>query len=91
MIRRTATLLLAGFPLVAASCAPGTVFGTSPFDDPGPAYAEVQNNLERQLTALRASYEVPEDTRPVDECTMDATGWQGYAEDGTDRGDASQP
>ena len=50
----------------------------SVYDDPG--YARVQADLEEELAELRESYAVPEDTRPVDECNMDATGWDGYTD-----------
>ncbi|NNF02829.1 MAG: DUF4976 domain-containing protein, partial [Rhodothermales bacterium] len=48
----------------------------SVYEDAG--YADIRTGLERELAELREAYDVPEDTRPVDECNMDATGWDGY-------------
>jgi arylsulfatase A-like enzyme len=62
---------------------------TSVYGDP--AFADIQADLETRLVELRTAYAVPEDTRPSGECTMDANGWQGFAPDGTDLGDAPMP
>lgn len=40
--------------------------------------AELKVALER----LRERYAVPEDTRPIGDCTSDAEGWDGYPLEG---------
>ncbi|MEM6647594.1 MAG: sulfatase [Bacteroidota bacterium] len=50
---------------------------TSVYEDP--AYAAVRTDLKAELVRLRAELDVPEDERPVGECTFDMDRWDGQA------------